>query len=176
MEMIVPEEQATAGVTGERADLIESLRGHRAFLLRTVQGLDDEQASRRSTVSELDLAGLIKHVAATEAMWVDFARRGPSAFPAADWSYDRRDEFHLVAGETVAGVVARYAEVAAATDELAATADLDVAHPLPDAPWFPPDTTRSVRRVLVHIIAETAQHAGHADILREAIDGARTMG
>jgi hypothetical protein len=48
--------------------------------------------------------------------------------------------------------------------------------PLPEAPWFPPNGTRSARRVFVHIVAETAQHAGHADILRESLDGQKTMG
>ena len=59
---------------------------------------------------------------------------------------------------------------------VASLPDLDVAHPLPVAPWFPPDAVRSARRVFLHIIAETSQHAGHADILRESIDGQKTMG
>ena len=62
------------------------------------------------------------------------------------------------------------------TDELVRTCDLDAVQPLPEAPWFPPDGTRSARRVFVHIVAETAQHAGHADILRETLDGQKTMG
>jgi hypothetical protein len=67
--------------------------------------------------------------------------------------------------------------VAAYTDNLEATLpDLDVSHPLPPAPWFPPGARRSARRVFLHLIAETAQHAGHADILRETIDGQKTMG
>ncbi len=71
----------------------------------------------------------------------------------------------------------RYDEVAAETDELVRTLpDLDAAQPLPEAPWFERGASWSARRVLLHIIAETAQHAGHADILREAIDGAKTMG
>jgi len=67
--------------------------------------------------------------------------------------------------------------VAQRTNELVANfADLGVSHPLPEAPWFPPGERWSARRVIVHIIAETAQHAGHADILRETIDGAKSMG
>ena len=54
--------------------------------------------------------------------------------------------------------------------------DLDVSHPLPTAPWFEPGASWSARRVLLHMIAETAQHAGHADIIRESLDGAKTMG
>ena len=48
--------------------------------------------------------------------------------------------------------------------------------PLPEAPWYEPGANWSARRVLLHIIAETSQHAGHADIIREALDGAKTMG
>lgn len=67
--------------------------------------------------------------------------------------------------------------MAAATDALVASLpDLDLAHPLSAAPWFEPGAAWSARRVLLHIIAETAQHAGHADIIRESLDGARTMG
>jgi len=76
-----------------------------------------------------------------------------------------------------AGVLAGYAEVARRTDELVASLpDLNLSHPLPNAPWFPPGERRSARRVFLHIIAETAQHAGHADIIRESLDGAKSMG
>ena len=71
---------------------------------------------------------------------------------------------------------ARATEVGAATAELLRSADLDQSHPLPEAPWFEPGASWSVRRVAVHMIAEIAQHAGHADIIREAIDGQKTMG
>ena len=88
-----------------------------------------------------------------------------------------RDEFRLLPGETLAGVLADYDAVARRTDELVATLpDLDLSHPLPKAPWFPPGARWSARRVLLHIIAETAQHAGHADIIRETLDGAKSMG
>jgi len=53
---------------------------------------------------------------------------------------------------------------------------LDASQPLPDAPWFEPGARWSARRVFLHVIAETAQHAGHADIIRESLDGAKTMG
>ena len=165
--------------SGERADLLESLQVQRAFLVHTVQGLTDEQARLRPTVSELSLGGLVKHVAATERVWADFVLRGPSAFPANDeaaWA-QRAAEFTLLDHETLADVLSGYAEVARRTDRLVTDLpDLDAAHPLPEAPWFPPGARRSGRRVFVHIVAETAQHAGHADILREAIDGQKTMG
>ena len=85
--------------------------------------------------------------------------------------------FRLLPDETLENVLSRYAEVAARTDELVRSLpDLDASHPLPEAPWFQPGARRSARRVFLHIVAETAQHAGHADIVREAIDGSRTMG
>ena len=59
---------------------------------------------------------------------------------------------------------------------MATLPDLDADHALPDAPWFELGARWSTRRVFLHVIAETAQHAGHADILRESIDGQKTMG
>jgi uncharacterized damage-inducible protein DinB len=169
----------TTTVTAERADLLDSLGRHRFFLAHTVQGLGDEQARLRPTASELTLGGLIKHVAATERMWIDFALAGPSAFPAFDESTAATwaAEFTMLPEETLPQLLEGYREVAVRTDELVRTLpDLDVSHPLPPAPWFEPGARWTVRRVLLHVIAETAQHAGHADILRETIDGQKTMG
>ena len=166
----------------ERADLLEALGTQRHFLRFTTKDLTDEQARQRTTASELTLGGLIKHVASTESGWVDFILDGPSALgdfsTMTEADFARRvDEFKLLPGETLAGVLEDYAKVAQRTDELVASLpDLNVSHPLPKAPWFPPDATRSARRVFLHIIAETAQHAGHADIIRESLDGAKSMG
>jgi hypothetical protein len=166
----------TTTLTRERADLIESLRRHRGFLRFTVQGLTEEQARVRPTVSALYLGGLIKHVAATEAQWVRFAEGGAEAMNR-NWGPDvYMRHWHLQTGETLEGVLADYEKVAAHTDELVATIDLDSEHALPEAPWFEPGARWSARRVFLHVIAETSQHAGHADILRESIDGQKTMG
>ncbi|MGD0241780.1 MAG: DinB family protein [Streptosporangiaceae bacterium] len=169
-------------IDGERADLLEALGSQRHFLRFTVRDLTDDQARQHTTASELTLGGLIKHVASTESGWVNFILAGPSAlgdFSAmteADFAR-RADEFKLLPGETLAGVLDDYAKVAQRTDELVASLpDLNASHPLPKAPWFPADTRRSARQVFLHIIAETAQHAGHADIIRESLDGAKTMG
>lgn len=170
--------------TGERADLLETLTKHRFFLRFTVRDLTDEQAAQRTTASELCLGGLIKHVAAAESNWVDFILGGPDAMGhgADEWNAEEAAEkwpaqFQMQPGETLAGVLEHYGQVARRTDDVVATlADLDVSHPLPEAPWFEPGARWSARRALLHIIAETAQHAGHADILRESLDGSKTMG
>jgi hypothetical protein len=87
------------------------------------------------------------------------------------------EQFQMTEGETIESLLADYDSVAAATDELVANLpDLDDSHPLPEAPWFEPGAHWSARQTLLHIIAETAQHAGHADIIRESLDGAKTMG
>jgi uncharacterized damage-inducible protein DinB len=175
--------QADASTSGgERADLLAILAAHRHFLRFTTRGLTDEQAGQRTTVSELCLGGLIKHVTSVEQGWANFIVQGTSAMPdfAAMTEQDftrRADEFRLLPGETLEGVLAGYAEVARRTDELVASLpDLNAAHPLPKAPWFPPGARWSARHVILHIIAETAQHAGHADIIRESLDGAKSMG
>jgi uncharacterized damage-inducible protein DinB len=173
---------AVTEIDAERSDLLETLGKQRNFLRYTTQGLTDEQARARTTVSELTLGGLIKHVTEVERGWAAFIVEGPAAkADAADMTEDDyarwRDNFRLLAGETLAGVLADYEAVTAATDELVRTLpDLSATQPLPTAPWFQADARWSARRVLLHIIAETAQHCGHADIIRESIDGQKTMG
>lgn len=177
----------TSRIASERADLVEALDKHRALLRFTVQGLSDEQAASTPTASALSLGGLIKHVAATEQQWADFIATGPAQQPDVDWAnidwanpppevLAYQDGFRMVEGETLASLLAEYEAVAAHTDELAGVVDLDERHPLPEAPWFEPGATWSNRRVFTHIIAETAQHAGHADIIRETLDGQKSMG
>lgn len=185
--MTITDAPATPALTAERADLLEALRKHRGLFRHTVADLSDDLAASRPTVSELCLGGLVKHVAAVESQWCDFITDGP-----AELSYDGWDDidwsdppaevvayqngFRMLEGETLAGLLAAYDEVAEATDVLLEHVDLDARQPLPSAPWNEPGATWSARRVFVHIIAETAQHAGHADILRETIDGRKSMG
>ncbi len=173
---------APTPVTGERADLLVALAKQRHFLRFTTRDLTDEQAGLRTTASALCLGGLIKHVTTVERLWAEFIVAGPSAMPdfttwtEADFAR-RADEFRMLPGETLTGVLDAYAEVARRTDDLVvALPDLDAAQPLPKAPWFEPDAEWSARRVLLHVVAETAQHAGHADIIRESLDGAMSMG
>jgi len=167
-----------AEMSAERADLLESLAKHRYFLRYTMRDLSDEQAGVRTTASELCLGGLIKHVTAIEEQWSGFAVRGPAAMEQGEgWSYEEwANQFAMTPADTLAGLLDRYEQVATDTDALVRTLDLDARYPLPQAPWFEPGARWSVRRVILHVIAETAQHAGHADILREALDGQKSMG
>lgn len=178
----------------ERADLLAGLATARSALTETIRGLSDEQAGEHPTVSALSLGGLIKHVASIEEGWMRFVVDGPSAmrydlpdgvtwadltagtareFP--QWAIDHQNDLRMLPGETLAKIVARYDQVAARSEEvIACVPDLSATHPLPAAPWNEPGAVRSVRRVLLHVIAETAQHAGHADILRETLDGQKS--
>jgi uncharacterized damage-inducible protein DinB len=174
--------QAATELDAERSDLLAMLAQHRQFLRYTTRDLTDDQARARTTVSELTLGGLIKHVTEVERSWAEFIVVGPSALgdasamTEADWA-KRADGFRLLEDETLAGVLDVYEATAAATTELVRTLpDLDATQPLPTAPWFPASERWSARRSLLHIIAETAQHSGHADIIRESIDGQKTMG
>ena len=170
---------APESVAGERGDLVRSLDRQREFLRHTTRGLTDEQAAQRTTVSELTLGGLIKHVTLAEQQWIDFIVEGPSAMGARDEASMRAwmSAFGMEEGDTLARLLEAYEEVARRTDDLVVTfPDLDTDQPLPEAPWFEPGARWSARRVLLHLIAETAQHAGHADIIRESLDGAKTMG
>ena len=117
--------------------------------------------------------------------WARFVLEGPGEstvdWENVDWSNPPAEILEHAASfqmqdATLVGLLDGYAEVAAATDALVETVDLDTDHELPAAPWNPPGTRWSARRVFLHIVAETAQHAGHADIIRESIDGQKSMG
>jgi hypothetical protein len=178
--------EPTTDTTAERADVLDVLRQHRALFRHTVDGLTDEQARLTPTVSTLCLGGLIKHVTSVEETWASFVTDGPREsdvdWANIDWSNPppevqaHADGFRMLEDETLAGLLAAYDDVAAATDALVLTVDLDARQPLPTAPWFEPGASWSARRVFAHIVAETSQHAGHADIIRETIDGQKTMG
>ena len=159
----------------ESAVLLKTLARQRSFLCRTVRDLTDEQAGLRTTASVLCLGGLIKHVTQVERGWIDFIVHGALSMEGAEEGWDAL--FHMREGETLAGVLEEYAKVARETEEIVAgLPDLEVSHPLPEAPWFEPGASWTAREVLLHVLAETAQHSGHADIIRESLDGAKTMG
>jgi uncharacterized protein (TIGR03086 family) len=170
---------AAAGPTRERDDLVSALAGARRFLRFTVSELSDEEVTRRTTASELCLGGVLKHVTEMERRWAQFMVEGSSALLSSDEAGFQLHAATFVVGddETLDGLLADYEEVGRRTDALVRSLpDLDRAHPLPAAPWFEPGASWTVRHAALHIVAETAQHAGHADILRESLDGQKTMG
>ena len=158
--------------TGERDALLRFVEAQRGALRRAVDGLSEAQAAARPTVSELCVVGLVKHCAEMESDWIRGTLAGLPALrerDQANWG----DSFRLVDGESVDDVLKFSEEVAAETERIiGALPDLDVTVPLPEAPWFPAGARRSARWILLHLVEETARHAGHADILRESLDGA----
>jgi uncharacterized damage-inducible protein DinB len=160
-------------IADERSGLLAYLAQQRYVLRLAAYGLTDEQARETPTRSALSIGGLIKHVATTERGWIDLVLQR-----------DRTSEddyfanFRLGLDETLASVLQLYEEIARETEQaIAAISDLGQAVPVPKGvPWYPSDVDAwSVRWVLLHLIEETARHAGHADIVRESLDGATAM-
>ncbi|MEU9609527.1 DinB family protein [Streptomyces sp. NPDC048057] len=154
----------------ERGALLGFVEAQRGALRRSVIGLSEEQAASRPSASELSLSGLVKHAAGAEVGWLRLAQqRGDEHRPTEDtW----RDSFRLVGDETVSGVLAFWDGVAAETAEfIASVPSLDDTFPLPDEPWFPKEGRVSMRWFLLHLIEELGRHAGHADVIRETLDG-----
>ncbi|MFD4369751.1 DinB family protein [Rhodococcus sp. NPDC058521] len=164
---------STSAVTGERADILAILEDQRHNFLITLRGLDQEKALARTTVSELTLGGLVKHLTEVEGDWITTVLE-----PDENAVFDMDtavDTFHLVDGELFSEQVKKYEAMAARTREaIASLDDLDVLVPLPIAPWSPEREWWTARKILLHIIRETSQHSGHADIIRESLDGANT--
>ncbi|WP_328561856.1 DinB family protein [Streptomyces coelicoflavus] len=155
----------------ERGALLSFIAEQRDGIRRSVLGLTAEQANSRPSASELSLAGLIKHVAAVEQGWI---ARGKQEPPAVKWDESNWHEcFALVGEESVASQLAYWEEVAAETEAfIRSVPSLDDTFPLPNDPWFPPDERVSMRWLCLALIRELARHAGHADIIRESLDGA----
>jgi uncharacterized damage-inducible protein DinB len=171
---------ASQTLAGERADIGQTLAKHRQFLRFTTREMTDEQAAQRATASELSLGGIIKHVAAVERQWASFIVEGPSAMGSWQDEADMQaylDGFRMLPGETLAALLDDEEAAGRRLDGLLTDLpSLDASQPLPEAPWYEPGASWTARRVLLHVIGEVSQHAGHADIIRESIDGAKSMG
>lgn len=159
-----------AETTGdERGALLGYLDAQRGAMHRALHGLTPEQAASAPSASGLSLVGLLKHVAEVEQGWLRDARGLPHAVHRDETNWDGC--FRLEGAETVESVFAYYDGVARETEELVrAVPSLDDTFDLPPAPWNPKEA-RSWRWMLLNLIGEVARHAGHADIVRETIDG-----
>jgi uncharacterized damage-inducible protein DinB len=141
-------------------------------------GLTDDQARATPTPSALSVGALVKHATGVSRGWMARVTAAPEPPPADDRPFEQRvadyqDEFVMREDETLDGILQRFDEQAERTLRQLRDADLDTPVPVPtDAPWFPDDVTHwSVRWVALHLLEELARHAGHADIIREQLDG-----
>lgn len=153
----------------ERQALESFLDAQRKGLIRKIEGLDDEAARKVPTASSLSLLGLVKHCAIWERRWFQVVMGGrefPNEWPTVK---DEPEDADLTVGEndTVDHWVAYYREQIEQSRAVAASMDLD-------SPCARADLIEcNVRYILFHMIEETARHAGHADIIRETLDGTR---
>jgi uncharacterized damage-inducible protein DinB len=161
-------------LTDERQLLLGYITQQRDGIRYAAYGLTDEQARRAPTAGSLSIGGLVKHAGFTEQGWIDRVVGRDRGGSMEEEIASHEDGFQLRPDETLAGVLDRYDEIARETEAVVARVDLEQPVPVPrDVPWFPQDVEAwSVRWVLLHVIEETARHAGHADIIREMIDGA----
>lgn len=160
---------AEASPESERAGLIEFFDYQREALIKKLDGVSDHDARQAATASSLSLLSLVKHSAIWERRWFQVIVAGRD-FPG-EWPEVRTVEpdetFQLTDEDTVKTVLAYYREQIAASQQILGSFDLD-------APCAWPDMAeQNLRWVALHMIEETARHAGHADIIRETIDGSR---
>ncbi|WP_435057437.1 DinB family protein [Streptomyces sp. bgisy060] len=154
----------------ERGAFLNFIEAQRAALRRALLGLTEEQAASRPSASELSLSGLVKHVAEVELNWLRLAQQQPNERQRAEGTWE--EGFRLVDGETIPEVIGFWTDVAKQTDAFVRSVpSLDDTFPLPPAPWFPKDGRVSVRWMLLHLVQEMGRHAGHADVIRESLDG-----
>ena len=161
-------------VADERQGLLAFLAQQRRALRHAAYGLSDEQARTASSAATLTVGGLVKHVAQVERSWVALVTRDP--WPQNEQLYV--EGFRMHPSETLDQLLDDYDRAAAETENAVAdVADLGQPVAVPrGVPWMPQDVEAwSVRWVLLHLIEETARHAGHADLVRESLDGASAI-
>jgi hypothetical protein len=154
----------------ERVTLEAFLRYHRAVLARKAEGLTDEQARVAACPpSDMTLLGLVRHMADVERIWAQWLFAGganePIFYGDAHPGADPDGDFHPPEGATLDEAFDAYWAQIAAADEVYAAAELDEIERAGDR-------RRSLRWIYVHLIEEYARHCGHADLIRQAIDGA----
>lgn len=152
-----------------KSDLLTYLQRGRDVLLFKLDGLSEYDRRRPLTPTGTNLLGLLKHLAFVEMGYFGpvFGRSVPEV---EEWMVDEADDnadMWVTPDETTADVVARYRRAWAVTDATVAELPLDAVGTVPW--WSRPEVT--LHKVLVHVIAETNRHAGHADLVRELIDG-----
>ena len=168
-ENAAPPASAAADLNDEKQTLLRYLQEGRDALLSKLDGLSEYDVRRPLTRTGTNLLGLVKHVAGTEAGYLGavFGRPFPEPMPWMEDESEPNSDMWATAEESREQVVEQYRRVWAHSDATVAALPLDASGVVP---WW---TNRDVtlHRILVHITAETHRHAGHADIVRELIDG-----
>jgi uncharacterized damage-inducible protein DinB len=162
-EPVTPLPITKAFAEDERSVLLGYLTYHRAVLARKMEGLSDDQARRVACQpSALTLLGLIRHMTDVERWWFRRVLLAEDIPPL----FEEEEEWQLPADATAADALTAYWDEVAVIDRHLATASMD------DRNKGEPDRGQhTLRRTIVHMIEEYARHCGHADLLREAIDG-----
>lgn len=164
-----PERQDPPNSAPEPEMLVGWLDFHRATLLLKCDGLEPEQLCQRSvSPSTMSLIGLVRHMAEVERNWFQRVMEGREAPPLFyDRATDPDGDFDNVSPVTVSADFATWNEQCAISDEVIAAHEVDEL-----AVIVSDDRHVSMRWILVHMIEEYARHNGHADLIRERIDGA----
>ena len=152
--------------TGDEKTMLSAfLDRYRETILWKLDGLSTHQAAQRLVPSATTLLGIVKHLAYVERGWFQGDVAGePISFPWPESESDGDPDFRIEAGDTVESVSALYRHEIARSREIVARRSLD--------DLSTEEKPHSLRWIMIHMIEETARHAGHADILRELTDGA----
>ena len=161
------EENRTQSPGSERQALEGFLDSQREAVIRKIEGLDDATARRAPTASALSLLGIVKHCGLWERRWLQVVvagRRFPGEWPEGNYT-GMAEDFVVGQDDTVGQWVAYYREQIEHSRAVTASMDLETRVARTDI------VDCNLRYVLFHLIEETARHAGHADIIRETLDG-----
>jgi hypothetical protein len=159
------DEDDLVAVAGERETLEGFLQYHRRVLSGKLRGLSEEDARRRLVPSLTTMLGLVSHAAAVERNWFQHYLAGQPREEITGNSRGDAPSWDVGAGQTIGGVIAEFDHACATSRQIAANFTLDQTVPHDQLGQV------SVRWIYVHLIREHARHIGHADILREQIDG-----
>ncbi len=158
-----------------KAALLRYLTGARGALLWKLEGVAEYDLRRPLTVTGTNLLGLVKHLTGVEAGYLGTCLGRPFPEPMVwdDPDAGDDDDLWVRADESRDDVLGRYARATAHADATVAALPLDA---VGEVPWWPPERRHpTLHTLLVHVLAEVSRHAGHADVLREGLDGAAGM-
>jgi uncharacterized damage-inducible protein DinB len=157
--------------TDQKANLLRYLQGARDAILWKLDGLSEFDSRRPLTPTGTNLLGMVKHLASVELGYFGdvFGRPSGEPLPWFDEGAEPNADMWATAGESRQEIIALYRRAWAHTDTTIGELALDATG---HVPWWPAEQREvTMHRILIHMIAETHRHAGHADIVRELIDG-----